>query len=160
MNPFLSPEILSGFATAIGSAIITIHSNNLKDRHDLMMAQLTQHQATVDAANAARSHEAKWKGLYWVRSAIALIVICAYFLWPLLPVIIGAIKGLPVQIAVGYYDTVGASWPWQVSMEQIHWIKVGSSAPDAVVSVLDPVRNIAMISIIGFYFGNQAARRA
>ncbi len=134
--------------------------NSLKDRHELDMAHANQHKATVEATQAARNYEAKWNGFYWVRSAIALIVICAYFLWPMLPVIIAAFKGLPVQIAVGYYDTVGATWPWQVSMEQIHWIKVGSSDPNAVVSVLDPVRNIAMISIIGFYFSNQAARRA
>ncbi|MEO0797249.1 MAG: hypothetical protein AAFX93_19010 [Verrucomicrobiota bacterium] len=160
MNPFLSPEAITAVLSLVGSAIMTMWSQRAADLAEERKYRAGQAQATEESTGQARQYEGKWKGFYWVRSAIALIVVAFYFLWPSFPALAAAFTGDPIQIVIGYYDTSDGFWPWQVSMEHINWIKTGSSAPDAVVSVFDPVRNIALIAIIGFYFGNQVARRA
>jgi len=156
----ISTELIVGLLSLFGSGIMTMWAQRSADLAEERRYRSAQSAATEASTEAARSHSAKWTGFYWIRGAIALIVIFYFFFWPSFPAIVAAFSGDPIQVVVGYYDTTDGFWPWQVSMESIHWVKTGSSDPNAVVSVFSPVQNTALIAIVGFFFGNQVTRRA
>ena len=135
------------------SGLLTIWQQARKDQYETNKMLLERHAAAEGSITAAREVQAPWKGFYWVRSAIALVVISYFFLVPLIAMIMGN-----VQVIVGYFDISQGYWPWSAEYESVTWVKTGPSNADRVL-VYDPVRNNVLISIISMYFGNQFARR-
>ena len=147
-------ELINAAVSLLGGAALTIWSNAQKDRHEEHLRSMERRHAAEESSRAAREVTAPWSGYYWIRGAIALIVISYFFLLPAVAVL--WLDG--VQVIIGYYDTAQGFWPWSSSQESVAWVKTGAS--DAVrVLVFDPVKNNVLVSIIGMYFGNQFARR-
>jgi hypothetical protein len=147
-------EIINAAVSLGLGAVMTIWAQALKDAAERQRMLMERYTAGEQSIQAARNHEAPWKGFYWVRSAIAVTVVIYFFL---VPVIALCING--VQVVVGYYDVTQGFWPWSSDFESVTWIKAGAAEPLRVL-VYDPVRNNVLISIISMYFGNQFARRA
>lgn len=147
-------EIINAVGSLILGGVMTIWSQAMKDRAQQQEWLIQRAKLGEESVENARKHEASWKGFYWVRSAIALIVVSYFFLVPSLVVFVDG-----VQVVIGYYDTARGFWPWSSDFESVTWVKVGATLPDKVM-VYDPVRNNVLISIISMYFGNQFARRA
>jgi len=149
----ITAELLTFLVTAGGSAWMTLAGARAADQALKDKWNSKHYTEAVAEAEAARTVEAKWKGFYWVRGAMALICATYFFIVPLIAMLQGN-----VQIMIGYTDFVGI--PFLGGDDLTIWIKMGSSAPDARILVYDPVKNNIMLSIIGMYFGNQVARRA
>lgn len=148
-------ELINAVASLFGGAILTIWSQSQKDRHEEHIRSVERFDRQEQSTVGAREVVAPWKGYYWIRGAIALIVIAYFFIVPSIAVL--WMDG--VQVVVGYYDTAYGFWPWSSPQESVTWVKTG--AEDALrVLVYDPVKNNVLISITAMYFGNQFARRA
>jgi len=146
-------ELINAIASLIGGGILTLWSQRAQDLAEERKFRAGQQERQAQATDAARNHKAQWKGFYWVRGAIALIVVSYFFLVPSLAIFMDG-----VQVAVGYYDTANGFWPWSGSYEAVTWVKAGAAEPTTTM-VFDPVRNNVLISIIAMFFGNQFTRR-
>lgn len=146
-------ELINAIVSLIGGGILTAWSQRMKDQAEFQRMSLERFQASESSTVSAREHPAPWQGFYWVRSAIALLVIAYFFLVPVAAVFMDGI-----QVIVGYYDTTQGFWPWSNPSEAVTWVKTGAADASKVI-VYDPVRNNVLISIIGMYFGNQFTRR-
>lgn len=147
-------ELINALASLFGGAVLTIWSQSQKDRHEAHMRSMERFDRAEGSTVAAREVVAPWKGFYWVRSAIALLVMAYFFALPALVVLF--LDG--VQVVIGYYDTAYGFWPWSSPQENVSWVKAGASDP-ARILVFDPIKNNVLISITAMYFGNQFARR-
>lgn len=147
-------ELINAIASLVGGALLTIWSQKAKDLHEERTYRKEQFDRTEGSVQSARNFVAPWKGHYWIRGAIALIVVAYFFIVPAIALLF--IPG--VQVVIGYYDTAHGFWPWSSPMEGVTWVKTGA-ADAARVLVYDPVKNNVLISIIAMYFGNQFARR-
>lgn len=145
--------MINAVLSLLGGGIMTMWAQSAKDRHEERLHQLERFDRTEASTASARNAQVAWKGFYWIRGAIALIVTAYFFLLPAAAVLIDGI-----QVVIGYYDTARGFWPWSSDLESVAWIKTGASDAQRVI-VMDPVRNNVLISIIGMYFGNQFARR-
>jgi len=146
-------EIINAIVSLLGGGIMTMWAQTSKDRHEERLHRLELADRTEASTTAAREYKAQWKGFYWIRGGIALIVTTYFFILPAAAVFIDG-----VQVVIGYYDTSKGFWPWSATLESVAWVKAGASDAQRVI-VMDPVRNNVLISIIGMYFGNQFARR-
>jgi hypothetical protein len=146
-------EMINAILSLLGGGIMTMWAQGAKDRHEERLHRLEMADRTEGSTTAAREHKAQWKGFYWIRGTIALIVTAYFFIVPSVAVFIAG-----VQIVIGYYDVSAGLWPWSSNIEAVAWVKAGAADPDHII-VMDPVRNNVLISIIGMYFGNQFARR-
>lgn len=147
-------ELINAIASLIGGGILTLWSQSRQDLAEERKWRAGNQERTELSVGAAREHEGKWKGYYWIRGAIALIVVSYFFILPAAPLFVDGI-----QVVIGYYDTANGFWPWQGSAEAVHWIKTGAADAQKVF-VLDPIRNNVLIAIIAMYFGNQFTRRS
>lgn len=147
-------ELINAAGSLLMGGVMTIWAQAMKDRADQQKMLMERYSAGEKSVVTAREHVAQWKGFYWVRSAIALIVIAYFFLAPFAALFIDN-----VQVAIGYYDTVRGFWPWSSDYESVTWILTGSLDATRTLTY-DPVKNNVLISIIAMYFGNQFARRA
>lgn len=147
-------EMINFLATGLGSAWLTMSAQKSADIAEERKYNSAHYDKVVAAAEAARGADAKWRGFYWIRGAMALICATYFFIFPML-----AMFFANVQIVIGYIDIFGIPF-FGLDQDMVLWIKFGSGAVDAKVLVYDPVKNNIMLSIIAMYFGNQIARRA
>lgn len=146
-------ELINGIVSLIGGGILTLWAQSRQDLAAEREWRAGMQDRTESSTQSARGHKASWKGYYWVRGAIALIVVAYFFILPAVPLFVDG-----VQIVIGYYDTSAGFWPWQSNFEAVNWVKTGAADAQRVF-VLDPVRNNVLIAIIAMYFGNQFTRR-
>lgn len=147
-------ELISAGGGLILGGIMTIWSQSMKDRAQMVDHLLQKNAAGEESAASARETVAPWKGYYWVRAAIAIIATCYFFILPGIAIMFFN----NVQVVVGYFDTTQGFWPWSSDFQSITWVKMGPAEATKVL-VYDPIKNNIMISIISMYFGNQFTRR-
>ena len=147
-------ELINAIASLVGGGILTLWAQSRQDLADERKYRTGQQERTEASSTAARDHKPAWKGYYWIRGAIALIVVSYFFILPAVPLFVDG-----VQIVIGYYDTSQGFWPWQTDFEAVNWVKTGAADAQRVF-VMDPVRYNILIAIIAMYFGNQFTRRA
>jgi len=148
-------ELINAIASLIGGGILTIWAQGIQARNErerlALEVALGRHKASDESQSKAREFKSD-KGFHLTRRAIALIVVIAVVLLPILiPVFVA-----DVTIVIGYYDTARGFWPWSSTYETIHWMAVGYGSRPIVIS---PVTNNILITIIGMFFGNQITKR-
>jgi hypothetical protein len=148
-------ELINAISSLVLGGIMTVWSQSIKDRSEreklALQVALEHHQATEASQIKAREFQSS-SGFHMTRRAIALIVVIAVVL---LPILLPAIYS-DITIVIGYYDTTKSIWPWVNTYESIHWIAAGSGTRPIVIS---PVMNNILITIIGMFFGNQMVKR-
>lgn len=148
-------ELINAIVSLIGGGIMTLWAQSRADLAEERKWRAAGQELTEQSTQGARGHEAKWKGFYWVRSALALFAGTWLFLAPMLLLFVDG-----AQTVVGYYDFVEGGWlPWQHGQEAIHWVKAGAAEPSRTF-VFDPIKNNIALMVFAMYFGNQFARRA
>jgi len=148
-------ELINAISSLVLGGIMTVWSQSIKDRAEreklTIQIALERHQATEASQIKTREYQGS-SGFHMTRRAIALIVVIAIVL---LPILLPAIYS-DITIVIGYYDTTKSIWPWSNTYESIHWIAAGSGTRPIVIS---PVMNNILITIIGMFFGNQMVKR-
>jgi hypothetical protein len=151
----MTPDLINLIVTVGIGSVITLWQQKNKDLHEERMANRKELELYQKQAKEARDHKAHWKGFYWVRAAIALIVVSYFFIIPSVALLFFN----DVQVVLGFWTTFKGPF-MMPDFESITWVKMGYSGEDARILVYDPVRNSIMIAISGLFFGNQFARRS
>ncbi len=127
-------------------------SERKREEHERkMQAQEASEKSTL----SARAFKGT-PGFHKTRQWIAKRVIWCYFIAPIVVPLMGSLIGVPVAFNIGYYD-ISQGWPWQESVENIEWVTLGVKG--GITIVMTPVMNHCVLTIVGFFFGNQVAKR-
>ena len=140
-------EIFTAGASAVMSAILSLIAIKMKSAqqaHQALIDNIKQNDESHDKA-AKRDN----KSIRWTRRFIAVSVVSAGFIWPLLAPLFG------LQVTLGWTELHGGFWFFTDPKEHMVWHTVTATS-----LVITPLVTHTVSAVIGFYFGGSVVENA
>jgi len=134
---------LSSVVAMVGS-IISTKMRAASENHRMLMEKAGMNLEMRKVANT----QSKYKDVRWTRRTIAISVIGAGFVWPLLAPIFN------IPVTMGWTELQGGFWPFTSAKENMIWHSVTQGV------VLTPLVTHTVAMIIGFYFGGSISENS
>lgn len=146
-------EVLTMMGSAAFSGLMSLWSMKIKSRAAQQAALIQAANAQANITQTAREHGLKEPRFAITRQLIALTAVFFIIAFPKLYPIIVLWMGLPYEgLVFGWTEFNPSFFPWNEGKEVMVWKTVHGLA-------ITPLDTHLMSAIIGFYFGNQIARR-
>ena len=140
-------EIITGGASAILSACLSLWSMHLKAKQQAYEQLIGKAKAQDDSYDRASKRDNK--SIRWTRRFIAVSVVSAGFIWPLLAPLFG------LQVTLGWTEMHGGFWFFTDPKEHMVWHTVSTTS-----LVITPLVTHTVSAVIGFYFGGSVVENA
>ena len=141
-------EIVTAGASALLSAVLSLISIKMKSAqqaHQMLIDRAVAQDNSYDRA----AKRGKDKSVRWTRRIIALTVVGAGFVWPLLAPI------FDINVTLGWTELRGGFWFFTDPKEHMIWHTVTATS-----LVITPLVTHTVSAVIGFYFGGSVVENA